>query len=357
MKNPIYGRRPYNMLLVRMSDLSDVVHALPAYRALQKHYPKTRFYWLVDEPYAKLLEGLPGLVEPICFDRPTLTRELKTLERFWEALRSLWLFILRLRAYLFTCAVVFQPLARASFFARGSGARVIVGKNHWAQGGWLLLNHRVSVGRKAHSIVQNMRLIEGFGVERLPERQGIVPSGAETAAMAAFLADHELEPKRFVVIHPYAFARYKCWTGEGYAALAEQLAIRHEMKIVVSFCGDEEELARAAAAAMPQGTVLYNAADLRQLATLFSSAALVVAPDTGPLHLAVAQGTPVVGLYGPTDPQRSGPFFDPHRVVRAKANCGAICRWRAKRRGDSCRCMRQLPLDPVLAACEELLGP
>ena len=311
MKDPIYGRTPYNMLLVRMSDLREVVHTLPAYRALHARYPRTRFYWLVDAPYAKLLEGLPGLVEPICFDRPTLTRELKTLERFWEALRALWQFILRLRAYLFMASVVFQPLARASFFAFASGARVIVGQRRWAQGGGLLLNKRVKVGGKVHFIVRNLRLIEGFGVARLPERQGIALDEAELEATAAFLAAHELAPHGYVVIHPYAHQRYKCWTSEGYGALAEQLALRHGLKVVVSYSPEEEEEARAAAASMPAGTVLFNAADLRLLAALFSSAALVVAPDTGPLHLAVAQGAPVVGLYGPTDPKESGPFFDP----------------------------------------------
>lgn len=355
MKDPMLGRRPYNALIVRMSDLTDILHGLPAYRALAKRYPRTRFYWLVDTPYTELLRGLPGLVEPIRFERPELTRELKTLERFWEAWIRLWAFIRFLRAYCLVLAVVLQPRLRASFFAWASGARVITGFRRLAQGGFLLLTHRQKVSKKQHAIVQNVRALESFEVERAPERQPIVLSEDEHEQARAFLVEHGLKPGAFVAIHPGSSHACKRWSIEGYAALADRLNEAGETPAVLSFCEGEEELARQVAAQMRSRVVLFNGGDLRKLAALFTQAALVVAPDTGPLHLACAQGAPVVGLYGPTDESLRGPFWEPYRVVRTRPHCGAFCRWRHRHDSEPCPCMRQLPLEPVAAACRELL--
>lgn len=353
MKDPFYGRMPYNLLLVQMSSLAEIVHALPAFGALKRKYPKTRYYWLADARYKPLLGSFEGLEQVITFDRPTVTRNLKSLDRFWKAIGFIVAFIRILRNLKFSIAVVFQSLFRSTFFSRAGGARVRLGFNRWAQGSWFGLTNRVSVPKKQHVIMKNLELLKGTGLDQRPNRLAI-PLGDEVRKKVMdFLEAYQLSPDQVMAICPAASQPAKQWTVEGYAALADRIVTGHGLTPLI-LCGPgEEAMGKKIFGAMKQKGLVGAPLDLPSLAAALEMVQYVVAPDTGPLHLAAAMGTPVVGLYGPTDPELTGPFWEPHQVLR-HSEARTLSSRKQRKMDEPSDSMKALLVDDVYAACETL---
>ena len=353
-RDPFYGSRPYNLLILRMSALGDIIHTLPAVQALYERYPKTKLVWTVDEPYKDLLKDLPMLSGIESFDRSKVTRKLRTLEGFWYAVGTIWAFIKRLRFINFTGSITFQPLIRASILAWLSGARVRLGFRRWAEGGWFCQTNRVRVKKNRHAIIQNLELLRPLGVDPVPKRVPIAITDVERQAVEVFLRQEGINAERLAILSPGSSKAVKQWTIEGYAGLADGLVNDMDFTPLIVWGPGEEPLARRIMDAMEEPAVLAPALKLRELAALCEKARLFIAPDSGPLHLAAAMGTPVVGIFGPTDPQITGPFWEPNRVVRFNADCSRKCYRRRNNPDARCQCLQELNVREVLTACQSL---
>ena len=289
-------------LIVRMGSLGDLVHTLPAAGALRDSFPQARIDWLVDHHWRTLLEGNPDINEVIALDR--------------RAGGGIFACVRRLRAAHYTCAIDFQSLYRSAILALASGAKRRVGFDRsYARepAAALLYTQRVKpTGR--HKVEHNLCLVESVGAQRGTPRFPVAVSPEADAHVARDLAARGLA--EFFVISPGGGWRSKCWPPDRFGELHREVARRHGWRGVVSFSAAERELAETVrrAAGEPEPVVLSM--DLAQLTALLRLAKLVVGGDTGPLHLASALGTPVVGLYGPTDPARNGPFSPGDVVVR-----------------------------------------
>ncbi len=355
MKDPLHGVTPFNLLIGRMSALGDIIHTLPAYHALKKRYPRTRFSWMVDEPYRHLLESFDEL-EVVSFDRPEVTKELKTLQWFWKAVGLILAFAHRLYRMKLVAAIVFQPLLRSSLFARLSFARVRIGFNRFAEGGWLLNNVRISVSRKQHAIMQNLSLLQPMGVDMTPNRVSIPLSEENHKVVQDFLLPYKLSSHQIVAICPCSSKKIKQWRIDAYAELADRISNEQGLTPIILWYGNHEEaVAKEIIGRMKQKGLLGPRMNLLELAAFFEQCAYVVSPDTGPLHLAAAQKTPVVGLYGPTDPMIHGPFWEPNRVVRHNPTCNRACYKKRNHSAAICQCMQDLSVEKVFNACESLL--
>ncbi len=356
MKDPFYGKPPYNLMIVRMSALGDICHALPAYHALRRHYPRTKMYWLVDSPYKPLLERTEGLREVVAFDRPKVTEKLTTLQEFWRAVGLVIAFVRRLYRINLTGAINFQPLLRSGFFTFATLARVRLGFCRLGEGNWFLMNKRVKVSKNQHVVRQNMKLLEPLGLDPTPERVSLRLEDEDRRPVEDFMKDYGIQPDRMVVFNPGSSKRAKEWTVEGWARLGDRLAAEENLVPVIAWGSErEEKTAKAIIGEMKEKALLAPDLRLPELAALLTRARLVVAPDTGPLHLASLQGTPVVGLYGPTNPAIHGPFWEPHRVVQADSDCKRPCYRKRNNLKTPCACMRDLSDEAVYLACRNLL--
>ena len=322
--------------------------------ALKRRYPRIKLVWAVDEAYKDLLSSLDMLEDVAPFDRPKVTRGLKTLEWFWYAVGTIWAYIRQLRAFNFTGAITFQPLLRASLLARFSGARVRMGFSRFAEGGWFCQTNRVAVSKKQHAILQNLELLRPLDVDPAPQRVPIPIRPEEKAETERWLGEVGVDPARLAVISPGSSKAVKQWTIEGYAGLADGLYADMGFTPVIVWGPGEEELAKQVVEAMQQPGVLAPALSLRELAALCEKTRLFIAPDSGPLHLAAAMGTPVVGLFGPTDPAITGPFWEPSRVVRSKPDCPRSCYRHRNNPEARCQCLQDLSVDEALTACRSL---
>lgn len=328
-------------LLVRLTSLGDILHTMPAAAALRAAHPTARIDWVVERKWAPVLEGSPMLDEVIPFDPGPA----------WRVMQS----VRRLRRANYTCAIDFQGLYKSALLAAFSKIPVRIGfASDWARerAASLCYTKRVvPVGR--HVAELNYALAEAAGATRpaTPTYPLRVPEEG-AASIRARLA--KLGIGKYVVVGPGAGWHAKRWPPERYGELCRELGARQEQgiqTIVLQGPGEKalaQTVCRAAAPAKP--TVMTTT--LPELMALLAGAQCVICSDSGPLHLATALGTPVVGLYGPTDPKRNGPF-GPRVVIETQARPDEIS---YKRRNTCAPAMLRISVEHVLAGYERSIG-
>jgi heptosyltransferase-1 len=262
------------LLAIRLSALGDVVHTIPAVVALREHHDVS---WVVEAPYRELVELVAG-VKAV----PVTLRKWRTLPDARRNVRG------------FDVAIDFQGLIKSGLIARASGARDRVGFDRTVirekPAAWFT-NRHVRVDPSKHVVEWNLALAGVTSpppVDFTPFADGDFP---------------ELREK--IVLLPGAGRPEKMWPVERFRELARLLGDR----AVAVWGPGEEELAKSIGGAVAPKT------SLRELASILQHSRLVIGADTGPLHLAAALGTRVIGLYGPTNPQRNGPFGQLDRCV------------------------------------------
>lgn len=333
------SERSERFLVVRLTALGDVLHTVPAVAALRAAHPRARIDWVVERKWAPVLEGSPAINDVIPFDRRSL----------WGAVEC----VQRLRENQYTCAIDFQGLYKSSILAALSGAVRRIGFDRsWAreEGAAMFYTERaVPSGRHVAELNYSLAERAGASRPRTPEYPLRVPAGGAASIRARL---HELGIRGdYIVVGPGGSWRAKCWPAERYGEFCRELEKKSATQVVVIHGPYEksvaEEVLRAAAPAKPP----VMATTIEELMGLVAHARCVIAADSGPLHLAAALGTPVVGLYGPTDPARNGPFA-PGAVIVHKARLEEIS---YKRRSDYSATMLRITVEDALAATGALL--
>ena len=289
-------------LLIRLGSLGDIVHALPAAAALRDTFSDARIDWAVDRKWMRLLEGNPDLTEVISFDR-------KSAGGVASAIR-------KLRGAEYTCAIDFQALYKSALISFASGAPQRIGfQSSYAREGFaaLLYTDRFNP-RGAHKVEHNLTLAEQAGARVRARRFPLAIHTEDEERIARELSAHSLND--YFVLNPGGGWRSKCWPAERYGELHRRLSERYGWRGVVSFGPGEEMIARAVTEAAGKAPPVALALGLGPLLALLQRAKFVVSADTGPLHIAAALRSPVIGLYGPTDPARNGPYSAGDAVVR-----------------------------------------
>lgn len=348
-----------NILIVKLSSLGDVTHTLPALTTLRRHWPAARLTWLVEPPALEIIRGHPALDRVIAWRRGEWVTRLRA-GRLVAAFRLLRAFIGELRDTHYDLVVDFQGLAKSALWVAAARAARKAGygpghrRREWA---WLAYNQRVPVrDPNAHAVERNLRLLEGLGLPRLPLRYDfpILPESEREAA--SLLAQVGIENgAAFVAASALTRWPTKNWTPEGFAQTADALALRG---LPVVFTGAPEDRAALDAVAAAMRTPmrrLDGRTSLKTLAAVFRRARAGLSTDTGPMHIAVAVGTPVVALFGPTDPGYTGPHGEDHVVLRSGVPCSPCfqktCRTRLV---EPHACMRRLQPGVVADAVARL---
>jgi ADP-heptose:LPS heptosyltransferase len=296
-------------LLVRLSSIGDVVHTLPALAALHRHGWEAG--WVVEPPSRVLLD-----------ENPLLARVVGAPSRrafgWGEAVRV----ARALRAERYDAALDFQGLWKSAAWARLSGARRVVGWERRARrepSSAVLVGERVRRAGGGHVIDKNLALLRPLGIEAVGLREFPLPFSADAVARVdAFLA--RVGGGAPVVLNPGGGWASKLWPAERFGELARGLRALG-LPSLVSWGPGEEALADRVVAASGGAASRSFPTSLLDYVELARRARLVVAADTGPLHLACAVGAPVVALFGPTDPLRNGPFAREDVVLRRLPPC------------------------------------
>ena len=340
------------ILVVRLSSLGDVVHAVPAVAGLRRACPGARIDWLVDERYRELVDLVAVVDRPIGVPRTGRLARLPGLVR-------------TLRAARYDVALDLQGLLKSALLARSAGARRLIGfdRAHVRERAarWLYAE-TPRLGAPVHVIERNLALVAGLGVtgRRFEFPLADRPSAVVERARAGLGAD----PARpFALVNPGAAWASKRWAPARFGALAHGLWIARGLRSLVLWGPGERALAEQVVAAAAGAAAPAPATTVGELVALARAAAVVVSGDTGPLHVAAAVGTPTVGIYGPSDPRRNGPW-SPRDVVVAPRQA---CRCRQDRAGspgevvrrcDQARpCLASIPVEAVAGAVARRLAP
>jgi lipopolysaccharide heptosyltransferase I len=306
--------------LIKLSSLGDVVHALPVAATLRARVPDAHLTWIVERREAALLRGHPALDALVAVDTRGWRRA-RGPRDIAAAIGAVRQMSRRLRAAAFDVALDLQGLLKSGVLAAATRAPLRIG---FAAGrcreplNALFTNRRVEPPAAARHVVdQHLALLEPLQVTE-PVREFRLPDepGAEARA-DEFLAGAGLTPgRRLVVLNPGAGRPDKRWPEDRFRALAERIGEDPGALVVVVWGPGEEAAARHIASGTAGRAVAAPPTDLDELVAFLRRASVLVAADTGPLHLAAALGTPCVGLYGPTSAVRNGPYGAGHRCLQ-----------------------------------------
>jgi len=340
-------------LIVRLSAVGDVINVLPTLASLRAQRPDAYIAWAVEEAAADLLQGHPHLDEVIVVPLKSWKRSLPF--GLVAGLKGLSELSSRLKNGAFDVTLDAHGNLKSGFVTRLSAAprRVGFNRRHTREANHLFLTDAVDLPRpEPCRVLRALHLLTALGLEPryVPTTLNLEARHRDEAG-AALSSDRPL-----VVMHPgtSAFGAFKRWPAERFGQLAARLVERHDVQVLVTTGPGEEDLGRTAADASA-GSARWLPpfqGGLRSFAALAQRATLVVAGDTGPLHLAAALDRPVVALFGPKDPAIYAPHCSHSRVVRQDLPCSP-CR---KRSCDHPICMTSLTVSQVANACDDLLN-
>jgi heptosyltransferase-1 len=325
---------PESVLVVRLGAIGDVTNALVFAEAVRAHAPATRIGWVVHPLAQPLVEGHPAV------DRVHLWRR-----------RRAWADLPRLRRELrgegYGLAVDLQRIAKSALVARLSGAPRVLGhdRGRSKEFSWLLRHEHIAPGDpRAHMVEHYLDFARHLGIEE-PVVRHRLPHDPEADAWAADrISEWGGAP---LVLAIGASKPANRWPAERFGELARGLASSGHPIVLVG--GPDDRIAGQQASAAAQGTAvdLVGRTSLRQLVSLLRRARLVVSADSGPMHLAAACGRPVVAMFGPADPSRTGPWGAGHEIL-------SVSNWDP---GPPHRAtaMEQLSVERVVIAAKSLL--
>ena len=332
-----------SILIVRLTAMGDVIHGLPVASALRTQFPDATIAWAVEGRASELIEGHPDLDTVIRLPR-----------RWWRSIAAVRSVRRQLRAMKFDVAVDLQCLTKSALIAWLSGAKRrlgVAGRN--GREFSKLLNNELTDVRASHVVEHYLQILRPLGIEspdvvfKLPEKTG------EARFARQALEQLQIDAP-FAVLNPGAGWPSKLWPADHYGQVACHLWNTYSMRSVAVWCGAEERrLANQIANTSNGAAVLAPSTTMPQLAAISRRASLFVGSDTGPMHLAVAVGTPTISLHGPTLANWCGAYGDGNIRIQANYQDGSAHR---RRTADN-SAMRAIDVSKVASACDQLVRP
>jgi heptosyltransferase-1 len=293
-------------LVLRLGSLGDIVHTFPAVAALRETFPAAEIIWMTHQRWKLLVES------------SNLASEVRTIET--RALASLRKAVEGVRQSAWDASVDYQGLWKSAALPFFGGVKRRIGfSSHTIRefGVPVLYSERVKPAT-IHIANQNGELSQRAGAKKRVAPVSLRVSPEDEAQVRSLLQREGID--RYVVLSPGGGWRAKCWPAERFGVLCDKIHHHLGLRCVVNYGPGEDDLANAVRAVSGDATPLLYNAELGPLMALLRSATCIVGGDTGPLHLAIALGTPAVALFGPTDPARNGPYRNPcHSGVDSNA--------------------------------------
>ncbi|MGZ4961137.1 MAG: lipopolysaccharide heptosyltransferase II [Limisphaerales bacterium] len=338
------------ILILKPSSLGDVIQALPVLRLLKRHQPKSEIYWWLDANLVPLLDGDPDLAGIFPFQR----KRWASAHRWPEIATS----IRTMRAMKFDYAIDLQGLARSALFAWLSNADVLIGLDNPREGGregarafYDLTPPRCAPGTHAvdryAAVLPLLNVPIAWDFEWLPRRATVA---------AAVQSKWPIANEQWVLLVPGARWENKLWPVEHFAATVKLLAKDTNLKFAVLGSGDDKQLGKTISSAVPGRVLdLTGQTSLHEMIEWLRLSRLVIANDTGPMHIAAALGKPTIALFGPTDPKSAGPFRQLDKVLQSDSPSCIPCLKGRCSYPERIACLKAITPELVAAKANQLL--
>jgi 3-deoxy-D-manno-octulosonic-acid transferase/heptosyltransferase-1 len=339
-----------NILIVKLSAIGDVVHTLPSLAALRRRYPDAHITWVVEEAAADLLMEHPHLNHLIISRRKGWIGDLKG-GRVSDALTEIRTLLSALRARPYDLVIDFHGLFKSAVIVLLSGGNRKLGYDSLQELSGLFYNEKIPEDMGKHAVDRYLDFARHLGAP-LEKPEFVIPVREENEnRVKALLEARGIGPNNpFVAVSPQALWETKLWSDQKFAQLSERII--QELNVPVVFTAGEEKSTEGIQSFMTLLSIdLAGQTTLRDLACLYRKASLLVTTDSGPMHLAAAMETPVVALFGPTDPARTGPYGKDHAVIRTELPCSPCFLKTCETR----QCMQGITVEDVFQAIRKKL--
>ena len=328
-----------NILIVRLGALGDIVHAVPAAAALRHAFPDARIDWLVESKHRPIVDLVTCIDRVVPLERPSVAGWLDVSRRMQEIQ--------------YDVAIDFQGLMKSAVLARASGAPRVIGFSIWhlrekaARPFYSEIHRDTPTERADHVVRQNLALLQNLDVDDMTIRFPLAEVHSDALAEVRTTLGGD---RPFALINPGAAWPNKRWPPERFGEVAAFLREIRDLPSFVLWGPGEEGLAGAVVERSDGAARVAPATRIADLLALSRAAGLMISGDTGPLHLAAAVGTPTVSLFGPTDPQRNGPWSADDVAVSRYGSCGCHYERRCRK---SAWCLETIDVAEVTAAVQQ----
>jgi len=346
-----------NILIIKLSAIGDVIHTLPALNTLRSAYPSAHITWLIEEAAAPLIIGHSALDRIIVSRRKSWIKDIRKGQ--WKSvIRQAAGLVQTLRDTAYDLVFDFQALLKSGVLvALSRGTRKIGfdrGMEH-QEHSYLFLNERVApVDMNHHAILRSLMMLDAAGIHSRNITYRLPIHAVERNAVIRLLCLEGIKNARpLICINPVAKWTTKLWPNARFAELADRLSSRYRISPVFTGAPEDTETVQNILSRMKSSAVdLTGKTSLKTLAALYETADVLISTDTGPMHLGAAVNTPVVALFGPTAPWRTGPMGEQHQVIRADLPCSPCF----KRQCPTCDCMNHIRVDQVLEGVARVMA-
>jgi len=349
MRSDGFKQQSMNILIVKLSAIGDVIHTLPSLATLRELYPRAHISWVVEEAAADLIRNHPCLNEVLVSGRKRWSRNLRS-GHFRQTLSEISTFIKMLRQRHYDLVIDFHGLFKSSMIVLLSGGKRKLGYDSWQELSGLFLTEKIPEDMNKHAVDRYLDFSRYLGA-KTGRIQFVLPAdpGAEEKARV-LMHNHNLEDKKFIAFNPVALWPTKLWNNQKFAHLGD--LINNELQMKVVFTGSEKEpIEKITSSMKTDGVNMGGETSLLDLACLYKKARMVISTDSGPMHLAAAVGTPVIALFGPTDPARTGPYGAGHTIIRAGVDCSPCLLKKCSTK----KCMEDISPEQVFAVVKRMI--
>jgi heptosyltransferase-1 len=364
------------ILIIKLSALGDVIHTLPVLHKLRRRYPAARIDWLTTPAIAELLRPHPAISNIIEIARNDWLQPWR-----WSSYTNAAQLAARLAAMRYEIVVDMHGQLRTAFLTLATRAPVRIGfdrprskvwkasprvlpkharRHAWKgarEGSWLAYTHHMPVPTlEAHAVDRYLRVGAMLGCDSEPADFSLTIAPAAATRVQALLHRHHFAEK-LLIIAPGTIWETKHWRAQGFAEAARHF-MAQGFSVALIGSAREVEACAAVAAAAPGAINLAGGTTLPELTALIERSTICLTNDSGPMHLAVALGRPVVSIFGPTDPIWIGPYGRPHAVLQAQLACSPCYLRVLSRCQHGHACMEQVSAAAVIDRMErELAAP
>jgi heptosyltransferase-1 len=332
MKNMGIAKPPKKILIVKPSSLGDVVHSLPFLDSIRTGFPKSEIHWVIAKGLEGLLEGHPMISSLVVINKDMW----KKVSGTGETVREIRQLFRRLRGEGYDMVIDLQGLLRSGLIAMCTGAPLRVGFAEAREGSTFFYNRKVSADRNMHAVERYLRVAGELGCS---SRDVIFPFPLMKKGVKR-IKEVKTSLKDYVIMVPGARWDTKIWPAESFGRLASMLPLK---SVVVGSGKDVPIADRIVEMSRGRAVSFAGKTTLRELVEIMRYADMVISNDSGPMHIAAALNIPVAALFGPTSPDRTGPYGKGHVIIRSGVECSPCFR---KRCGDL-KCLAEISAEEV----------
>ena len=331
-----------HILIIKLSSIGDVVHTIPFVEVLKNNFPELRIDWCVDKEISHLIETYKRLNRVIACERGRWKKSLLKPFMWHETVKEISFFVKELRNTSYDIVLDIQGLLKSGIIAGLCRGRRKIGCDGAREYGWIFVNETVPVNYEQHAIDRYLQVARYLGCADLNWRWPFLITEAEKRKVDKLISELNKKGLPMIAINPYSRWKTKLWPIERFSQLSEKLK---KMGILPLLTGAKHQRSLIDRIG---GVNLAGMLNLRELTYLYSRVNAVISVDTGPMHIAVMAGAKVIALFGPTDPNRTGPYGDGHRILRADLPCSPCF----KRECKTIKCMKSISVDEVIYQLE-----